>query len=110
MSDWTDLQLSHSLAPVQAPDALWERISGAATPVQPRWRDAVRRFAPCAAAAAVFVLLVGTSALELRPPHPDFVANDPVAVQRCLAHPAGNTVQPRPALMTDTSCKTCHSL
>jgi hypothetical protein len=110
MSDWTDLQLSHSLAPVQAPDALWERISGAASPAQPRWREAICRLAPCAAAAAVFALLVGTSALELRPPHPDFVANDPIAVQRCLAHPAGAPIQPRPALMTGNSCKTCHTL
>jgi hypothetical protein len=109
MSDWTDLQLSHSLAPVQAPDALWDRINGA-SPAQPRWREAIRRLGPCAAAAAVIVLLARTSALELRPPHPDFVANDPVAVQRCLAHPAGAPVQPRPALIADTSCKTCHTL
>jgi hypothetical protein len=110
MSDWTDLQLSHSLAPVQAPDALWDRINGAASPARLGWREAIRRAAPLTVAAAVFALLVRTSALELRPPHPDFVANDPVAVQRCLAHSPGVPVQPRPALISDTSCKTCHTL
>jgi hypothetical protein len=28
MSDWLDLQLSHQLAPVEAPEALWGRIQG----------------------------------------------------------------------------------
>ena len=32
MSDWLDLQLSHQLAPVQAPDALWDRIQQATGP------------------------------------------------------------------------------
>src|SRR5438552_18238673 len=30
MSEWLDLELSHHLAPVAAPDALWDRVSGAA--------------------------------------------------------------------------------
>jgi len=32
MSDWLDLQLSHQLAPVAAPDALWDRIQSADRP------------------------------------------------------------------------------
>ena len=32
MSDWLDLQLSHQLAPVEAPEGLWERIQSADRP------------------------------------------------------------------------------
>jgi anti-sigma factor RsiW len=30
MSDWLDLELSHHLAPIAAPEALWDRIGGVA--------------------------------------------------------------------------------
>src|SRR5437879_3640905 len=30
MSEWLDLELSHHLAPVTAPDALWDRVISAA--------------------------------------------------------------------------------
>jgi hypothetical protein len=42
MSDWLDLQLSHQLAAVQAPEALWDRIQNGAMarPVQPRAESA----------------------------------------------------------------------
>lgn len=38
MSDWLDLQLSHHLAPAQAPDALWDRVQGGIgiRPARPR--------------------------------------------------------------------------
>src|SRR5437763_10271285 len=38
MSDWLDLELSHHLAPVPAPEALWDRIQAVATarPAPPR--------------------------------------------------------------------------
>jgi hypothetical protein len=111
MSDWTDLQLAHSLAPIQAPEALWSRINSPAPVPQSRWREAFRMAAPCAAAAAFVLLLVRTSALELRPPHPDFVANEPIAVERWLAHEAGPAHRPAPAMeAAAAACKTCHTL
>ena len=35
MSDWLDLELSHHLAPVAAPEALWDRIQSGARPDRP---------------------------------------------------------------------------
>ena len=63
----------------------------------PRWRDTFRWAAPCAVAVCVLLLLVRVTALELRPPHAEFVSNDPVAVQHWMAHEAGIGVPLRPA-------------
>ena len=113
-----DLQLAHSLTPVKAPDALWNRVStaGEAPPLsQPaRWTVGFRRGVPCAVAAALLLLLVRASAVELRPPHEDFVANDPVATGRWLAHEKSATsifVSDKNATAAnDGSCNLCHSL
>ena len=54
MSDWLDLELSHHLAPVAAPDELWDRINTAGTPA--------RRTKPAFAlpvAAVVTLILAG---------------------------------------------------
>ena len=92
MSDWTDLQLAHSLTPVKAPDSLWARVNAGngtgATAERRRATGAFRWSVPCAVAAAV-VLLASTTTMELRPPHGAFVSNDPVAVEQWLAHEAG---------------------
>lgn len=101
MSDWMDLQLAHSLAPAKAPDALWARVNAridmpapaAASP----WIGMFRWAAPCAVAVAVLLLLVRATAIELRPAHAEFVSNDPIAVERWLAHEAGVAVPLRPA-------------
>src|SRR5438105_136634 len=93
MSDWIDLQLAHSLTPAHAPEELWARISGAATPRQaPRRPIAIRWAVPAAIAACVMILLV-------RPVREDrvFASNDPVAVAKWMAHEAGVTVPLRPS-------------
>lgn len=117
MSDWMDLQLSHSLTPVKAPDDLWNRVSaagGAPAISEPRWTVGFRRGVPCAAAAALLLLLVRATVVELRPPHDQFVANDPVAVGRWLAHEKTSTsltVSDKGAtVVSDGSCNLCHSL
>jgi len=52
--------------------------------------------------------------VELRPPHEDFVANDPVATGRWLAHEKSATsifVSDKNATAAnDGSCNLCHSL
>lgn len=123
MSDWIDLQLAHSLAPAKAPAALWDRIDAALCPPAgtapsrrasfpkqrviafPAATDAPSRAAlpralrwgvPCAVAAIVLLLLVRTTALELRG-HAEFASNDPIAVEHWLAHEAGIPVPLRPA-------------
>ncbi len=99
MSDWMDLQLAHSLAPVPAPAALWERVDAALIPAavaRPRRFPTLRWAVPCAAAAAVVLLLVRATAIELRA-HPTYASNDPVAVEHWLAHEAGIPVPLRPA-------------
>jgi hypothetical protein len=58
VSDWMDLQLSHHMAPVAAPDALWSKISRANTP---------RRDPPAFALpfAATVILTLALSAIWL---------------------------------------------
>jgi hypothetical protein len=100
MSEWIDLQLAHSLAPAKAPAALWGRIDAALCPAPvrpaPRGIGAFRWAVPCAVAAVVLLLLVRTTAIELRG-HAEFASNDPVAVEHWLAHEAGIPVPLRPA-------------
>jgi hypothetical protein len=91
MSDWIDLQLAHSLNRVKAPEALWSRLQAAQAGVvetRPRWRWA----APFAIAVCVLLMLlvVRASALELRGARTEFVSNDPVAMERWLAHHRGS--------------------
>jgi hypothetical protein len=59
MSDWLELELAHQLAPTEAPDALWHRVSGAiqSRPTPPRRRPV---WLPVAAIVAV---MVGTGAM-----------------------------------------------
>jgi hypothetical protein len=52
MSDWLDLELSEQLAPVAAPEQLWDRVSTAHSPA----RRAPRLFALPVAAAATLIL------------------------------------------------------
>ena len=101
MSEWIDLQLAHSLTPVNAPDELWARINA---PVAQRKRPGAIRWAvPVAIAACVMVLLARPMDLsrmaagELRGGRLEFVSNDPVAVERWLAHQGGMSVPLRPA-------------
>ena len=115
MSDWMDLKLAHSLTPVKAPDALWNRVSAAggapALSEPPRWTAGFRRGVPCAAAAALLLLLVRATVVELRPPHDQFVANDPLAVEKCLAHEKSPSVAGKGmTVVTDGSCSFCHNL
>jgi len=108
-----DLQLSHSLTPVKAPDDLWNRVSaagGAPAIAEPRWTVGFRRLVPCAAATALLLLLVQATMVELRPPHEDFVANDPVAVGRWLAHEKSVPSAGKTTVVADGSCTTCHNL
>src|SRR5689334_13844456 len=112
MSDWMDLQLAHSLTPAKAPDALWSRINGAAQPARPRWQDSFRRGTLSTVAAAMLFLLVRATAVELRPPHEDFVANTPVAAKKWLAHePQVQRVRLEvSSVRSESGCKTCHTL
>ena len=59
MSEWVDLQLSHQLAEVKAPDQLWERIE------RPR-RRRTPRLAVATAAAVVALIAVAYSATKPR--------------------------------------------
>jgi hypothetical protein len=52
MSEWLDLELSEHLAPVAAPDELWDRLRTARTPVRP----APRVFALPVAAVVTLIL------------------------------------------------------
>jgi hypothetical protein len=58
MSDWLDLELSHHLAPVAAPEALWDRIQNRVRPDRPpvltHW-----------AIAAILTLTAAAGALRL---------------------------------------------
>src|ERR1700681_2376927 len=58
MSDWLDLELSHHLAPVAAPEALWDQIQKGVrldrTPVLSHW-----------AIAAILTLTAAAGALRL---------------------------------------------
>ena len=74
MSEWVDLQLSHQLASVKAPDELWRRIEK-----RPRRRRAPR-LAVATAAAVVVVIAVAYSAGRPR-------------VVRAVEFPQGRCVQ-----------------
>ena len=60
MSEWVDLQLSHQLARVQAPDQLWMRIQ------TPPARRTMPRLALATAAAVLAVIAVAYSATRPR--------------------------------------------
>jgi hypothetical protein len=93
MSDWIDLQLAHSLGPAKAPDQLWARIDAASS--QPRRRFSLRWAAiPAAAIAACVMVLLARPTHDVRA---EFASNDPVAIERWLAHEAGVAVPLRPA-------------
>lgn len=70
MSDWLDLQLSHHLAAVEAPDELWDRIQNGAAP-RPASRSLARPRASVSFAvltwpvAAILTLMVAAGTLWL---------------------------------------------
>lgn len=97
MSDWIDLQLAHSLAPVKAPDQLWARIEAASAAAPARRAVAIRWAFPVAVAACALLLLARLAAVELRTPRAEFASNDAVAVEHWLAHEAGIPVPLRPS-------------
>jgi len=97
MSDWIDLQLSHSLGPVSAPDELWERIDFPAASAPRRRPAAVRWAIPAAVAACLVFLLARMAAYELRLSPVRYASADAAAVQRWLGHQAGVVVPLRPA-------------
>jgi len=59
MSDWLDLELSHQLAPAEAPDQLWERVNAAAMNawVEPRRHFSARRFLWMPVAAILTIVM-----------------------------------------------------
>jgi hypothetical protein len=62
VSEWVDLQMSHHLAPVQAPDELWQRLQ-APRPVR---RRTAPRLAIATAAAVLAAIVVAYSATRPR--------------------------------------------
>jgi hypothetical protein len=67
MSEWVDLQLSHQMASVQAPDELWSRVQAGR---RARARRVFPRLALATVAAVLAVIAVAYSATkprELRP-------------------------------------------
>ncbi len=63
MSDWLELELAHHLAPTEAPDALWQRVSGAIMAAQvarPRRPSHRPLWLPV---AAIVMVMVGAGAM-----------------------------------------------
>ena len=97
MSDWLELELAHDLAPVRAPEGLWERIEMGAVPVRrrvmPRWP-----LAAVAAAAILWFVVRSVDARSIR--SADAAQISAWARQRAgiaLSLPASPTVQLRGA-------------
>ena len=78
MSEWVDLQLSHQLAPVKAPDDLWERVQGRAPR---RRRRSVPRLALATGAAVLAVVALAYSSTR------------PREIPRLASLPPGSCVQ-----------------
>jgi type VI protein secretion system component VasF len=91
VSDWLDLELSHQLAPAEAPDELWERVRPAARPESPR-----RRAWAAWPIAAIVMVLIATGTLFLAAK-----GERPMPATRHLA-----VEQPR---LHDPGCLTCHT-
>jgi|SRR5438270_1955360 len=72
MSEWLDLELSHHLAPVAAPEALWDRIQSGArfTPARTRIASPVLRNAWPIAAILTLMAAAGTLWLVARGEQP----------------------------------------
>ena len=60
MSEWVDLQLAHQLAPVTAPDQLWDRVQGK------RGKRRMPRLALATAAAVLAVVALAYSSTRPR--------------------------------------------
>jgi hypothetical protein len=84
MSEWVDLQLSHQMAPVKAPDQLWERVQGQRQRPARR-RRLIPRLVLATAAAVVAVIAVAYSA-------------------------TGPREIPRTASFNSGSCNACHTM
>jgi hypothetical protein len=65
MSEWVDLQLSHQMASVEAPDELWARVQSSRPP---RSRRTIPRIALATAAAVLAVIAVAYSATKSSAP------------------------------------------
>jgi hypothetical protein len=65
MSEWLDLQLSHHLAAVEAPEALWDRIQSAAGPRPVRPLVPRLDFASAWPIAAILTLMAAAGTLWL---------------------------------------------
>jgi len=82
MSEWVDLQLSHQMASVEAPDELWARVQSGRPA---RSRRTVPRIALATAAAVLAVIAVAYSATK------------PTAPVQVTA-------------FTPTTCNSCHTM
>jgi hypothetical protein len=91
VSDWLELELSHDLAPVEAPGELWDRVRPGARR-EPR-RGRVWTAWPMAAVIMILIA-VGTLLLVAK-------GEQPAPATRHLAQE-----QPR---THDASCLTCHT-
>ena len=76
MSEWVDLQLAHQLAPVGAPDELWDRVQG-----RRRRRQTVPRLALATAMAVLVVVALAYSSTR------------PREIPRLASLPTGSCVQ-----------------
>jgi len=85
MSEWLDRQLTAELAPVEAPDELWQRVqAGRLTVVPPRRQGR----SPLLLVAAAAGLLVTAGAVWLW----------------------GNPATPTPGRVAQGSCYACHTM
>jgi hypothetical protein len=113
MSEWLELELSERLAPVQAPEALWNRVNRPVAPMCGRRAPGAGAWAWLFATAAIAATLAVTFAIpspslsqlaaaELAKSRPaDFQSNDPKQIAKWLranaavdlSIPAGTAVQ-----------------
>ena len=76
MSEWVDLQLAHQLAPVAAPDQLWDRLH------RPPRRRGVPRLAVATVGAVVAVAVLAYSSTR-RSEVPRFASVPPGSCIQC---------------------------
>ena len=63
MSEWLELELAHHLAPTEAPDALWQRVSGAIIAAQVTRPHRPSHRPLWLPIAAIVMVMVGTGAM-----------------------------------------------
>lgn len=99
MPEWLEQELSHQLAPTQAPDALWDRIQQA----RRRERGPFRPFRRALPVAAIVTLMIAAGTLWFvargeQPSAQPNVARARIVIRQVMAQ--------RP----DGNCLACHSL